>query len=64
MDIAIRNVTLNALRDVRSMTHENPPPTAIVSPVIQPEAVDARNTATDAMSSGCPKPPSGVRATI
>ena len=46
------------------MTHEKPPPTAIVSPVIQPEASDARNTATDAMSSGCPRRPSGVRATI
>jgi len=47
-----------------SMAHEKPPPTAIVSPVIQPEPADARNTATDAMSSGCPRRPSGVRATI
>ena len=46
------------------MTHEKPPPTAIVSPVIQPDSADARNTATDAMSSGCPRRPSGVRATI
>src|SRR6516162_8057266 len=43
---------------------ENPPPTAIVSPVIQPEAGEARNTATEAMSFGCPKRPSGVRDTI
>src|SRR5258708_27241489 len=40
------------LRDRWSTAHEKPPPTAIVSPVIQPEAADARNTATDAMSSG------------
>src|SRR4030088_1145494 len=52
------------LRDRRSVAHEKPPPTAIVSPVIQPEAADARNTATDAMSCGCPRRPSGVRATI
>ena len=43
---------------------ENPPPTAIVSPVIQPEAGEARNTATEAISFGCPSRPSGVRDTI
>jgi hypothetical protein len=48
----------------QAAVHEKPPPTAIVSPVIQPEAADARNTATDAMSSGCPRRPSAVRATI
>jgi hypothetical protein len=52
----------SARRDRRSVAYEKPPPTAIVSPVIQPEATDARNTATDAMSSGFPKRPSGVRA--
>jgi hypothetical protein len=38
------------------------PETASVSPVTQRDSSDAKNTATGAISSGCPVRPSGVRA--
>ena len=40
-----RQVEINELRlagNRQSAVHEKPPPTAIVSPVIQPEAVDSK----------------------
>src|ERR1700730_4932348 len=40
-----------------------PPETASVSPVTQRDSSDAKNTATGAISSGCPVRSSGVRAT-
>src|SRR5690606_7355284 len=40
-----------------------PPETEICSPVIQAASSEARNTATFAISSGCPLRPSGVLAT-
>src|SRR3954462_7731282 len=39
-----------------------PPGTTSVWPVTQPESAEARNTATEAMSDGCPIRPSGVCA--
>src|SRR5260370_21078510 len=44
--------------------YRNPPDASRTSPVNHAEAPEARNTATGAMSSGCPNRPSGVCATI
>ena len=42
-----------------ALTHK-PPDTAIISPVTHRASSDARNTATGAMSFGCPIRPNGV----
>ena len=46
------------------VAQREPPETTSRSPVIQRDSSEARNTATPAMSSGWPKRPSGVSATI
>jgi hypothetical protein len=51
-------------RSARISNQRKPPPATKVSPVSQPESSDARNAAILPMSSGWPRRPSGVCATI
>jgi putative NADPH-quinone reductase len=65
-----RHTAVRPLHDHRHRAHHlvgpyrKPPDATRLSPVIHPESSEARNTATRATSSGCPKRLSGVCATI